>query len=762
MWTWQPYRKQLLIIILLTVLISTNLYIIRSLCAQPTQPQAPLTEDVIRREQALAYERYRQRSTTDTAEIQTNAAAAETQKAELIFSGLADAGIVRAVLDALRNTNQRATFFVSEADASFFPECLQLIVNAGYPIGVREDPEVLPLADQSVEEMINTLTSLELQIKQATGAWPTTLLYTGETLPHELPRCAVACGYFKIVRPSAYFTVDGTPASQQVTTLLSSLHRGTLLCVNIDNGNQWLSVAFPILMRALEDTDLTAKAQALYKQNAGNRSDIITRIFTTEKSVAFTFSGFGNDVELRYVLSTLAERSGKAVFFLTPKNLLTNAHEINEVLAAQQPLGIALTSAQYPTVQQAVLAILAMQETLADQYGYQEMLPLRAMYGTASDVLREAASATGLPLVSALLTPVRPEDIRMTNADSVVTDLSNRDKGSSLQRGEIVHFQMNQYQKSNTLLGNLVKAIASEKTSYDLGSLPQMLNNSTAVYTYPLTNDVILPSLLNKIHPGQLQGDMLKAIQKRYIGNPYYNVTIKMPGFTAVEIKTLDNSGIIPNDQNYIFLTFDDWGTDQKINRLLDVLKRHGATATFFIRTNNVHYNPNLLRAIALDGHTVGSHTNMHLPLSNITDNIRDNAKSLTAEQVATLKLDFVSSWDTLEHVIGDVVVNGKPALTTLFRPPTLAVSKEGMAAVLDCGYSYVVSGSLTTQDYNATSAEALCRLLLKNTKSGAIFIMHMTDTSKFTVDAVDLYLTALEARTDAKYQPRGLNVIIQ
>ena len=71
------------------------------------------------------------------------------------------------------------------------------------------------------------------------------------------------------------------------------------------------------------------------------------------------------------------------------------------------------------------------------------------------------------------------------------------------------------------------------------------------------------------------------------------------------------------DDRDGVFLTFDDWGTDRTITRLLEVLKAHGAKATFFVKTQYVPYNPNLLRAIAADGHTIGCHTNTHFPLSN-------------------------------------------------------------------------------------------------------------------------------------------------
>lgn len=109
------------------------------------------------------------------------------------------------------------------------------------------------------------------------------------------------------------------------------------------------------------------------------------------------------------------------------------------------------------------------------------------------------------------------------------------------------------------------------------------------------------------------------------------------------------------------------------------------------------------------------------------------------------------------------MTVNGRPALSLLFRPPTLAVSKNGMEAVLDCGFTHVVSGSYTTQDYKATSASSLAETLKKRTRSGAVLIMHMSDNSIYTAEALDIYLSEMELRdADKRYKFAGLDEVLQ
>lgn len=758
----RPLRRQLIFLLLLTVLIGINVFFIARLARRPTFEPVAITVDDLRHEEELATARLEKLTPSDAAELVTAAEPEINVKAELVFAGLAEPAVIRPLLAALQAEGYDAVFFVCGSDLEAYPESLRLIHQSGFAVGIRKDPAAGPFSSLTGEEIIHQLTEVGLFANDTFGVWPTSLLLDGESMPEMLPLYARACGLTRVYLPGACW--PGTDATDEASVAagLRAIRRGTLLCVDLTavqsgSGTPDLTP----LISTLEGTDLQKQANALCEKNAGATASPIGRVYTTERSVAFTFYGLGNRREVAHVLEALASLSGKAVFFLTPKDLETYGQEIRSILSAGQDLGIALIAETYDATQDAVETILAMRETLAEVYGYERPMPLRQAYGSESSVLEEAASATGMTLVAELFSPVRAAHIRETDARVVMDELFVTEHKSTLQRGEIVHFQMNLYQKSDALLGDLVLDIATEQCAYSLGSLMDILTNQEYVYPYPLPDEQIIPSIRDIIYPGQLRSDLMTVAKDHYIGNPYYNIQSKMPGFTAKEIHALNKSGTIPNDQNYIFLTFDDWGTDSNITKLLDVLKKHRATATFFIRTNNVHYNPNLLRAIALDGHTIGSHTDMHLPLSNVMEYENSVAEPLTTEQVSALKRDLVVSWDTLEHIVGDVLIDGRTVLVPLFRPPTLAVSKVGIEAVFDCGFTYVISGSLTTQDYSATSAEALYQTLLHNTKNGAVFVMHMSDTSRFTAEAVDLYLTKLESLSGTRYQARGLNVIL-
>ena len=91
--------------------------------------------------------------------------------------------------------------------------------------------------------------------------------------------------------------------------------------------------------------------------------------------------------------------------------------------------------------------------------------------------------------------------------------------------------------------------------------------------------------------------------------------------------------------------------------------------------------------------------------------------------------------------------------------PPTLAVGRNGLETVFDCGYTHSISGYYTSTDYKAESAEALAADLKPKIVSGAIIVMHFSDTAQYTAAALDILLTDLEA-SGKEFHFVGLNEV--
>ena len=69
---------------------------------------------------------------------------------------------------------------------------------------------------------------------------------------------------------------------------------------------------------------------------------------------------------------------------------------------------------------------------------------------------------------------------------------------------------------------------------------------------------------------------------------------------------------IAGKDPNEAALTFDDGPNGDTTLRLLDILARHNALATFFLIGRYVRQQPKVVRAIAAAGHVIGNHTMTH------------------------------------------------------------------------------------------------------------------------------------------------------
>ena len=72
-------------------------------------------------------------------------------------------------------------------------------------------------------------------------------------------------------------------------------------------------------------------------------------------------------------------------------------------------------------------------------------------------------------------------------------------------------------------------------------------------------------------------------------------------------------------NEKKIYLTFDAGYENGNTPRILDALKKHQAPATFFVVGNFISDNPDLIRRMVSEGHTVGNHTMTHPDMSGIS-----------------------------------------------------------------------------------------------------------------------------------------------
>lgn len=98
-------------------------------------------------------------------------------------------------------------------------------------------------------------------------------------------------------------------------------------------------------------------------------------------------------------------------------------------------------------------------------------------------------------------------------------------------------------------------------------------------------------------------------------------------------------------DRKVVYLTFDDGPHPPETERVLDVLREHGARATFFLIGSKVSGNESVLRRMLEEGHALGLHTYSHagtFPLLSFDKMLADvNEGKRAVESVAGKKISL-------------------------------------------------------------------------------------------------------------------------
>jgi peptidoglycan/xylan/chitin deacetylase (PgdA/CDA1 family) len=146
-------------------------------------------------------------------------------------------------------------------------------------------------------------------------------------------------------------------------------------------------------------------------------------------------------------------------------------------------------------------------------------------------------------------------------------------------------------------------------------------------------------------------------------------------------------------------LTFDDGPHREFTPRLLDILEKHRARATFFMVGEAAQQHPELVRRVALSGHTIGNHSWDHASFPLIS----------RRERQAQIR--------ACERAIA-------PHGQRFFRPP---YGQQNMMSRLDAlwlGYK-VIAWNLDVGDWWDDDAGRMADLLETRVRPGSIILLH-------------------------------------
>jgi len=184
----------------------------------------------------------------------------------------------------------------------------------------------------------------------------------------------------------------------------------------------------------------------------------------------------------------------------------------------------------------------------------------------------------------------------------------------------------------------------------------------------------------------------------------------------------------LPLQPKEIVLTFDDGPWPGTTQRVLAALAHECVHATFFLLGRNVAAHPELVRRIAAEGHTVGSHTYSHRLLGRIPP------------AAATAEIDRgIKAVDAALH-------GGAGAPAPFFRFPGF-VSNSALLKSLEQRGLVVFGADLWASDWNLmTPAQELGLVLRRIDKAGGgIILFH--DTKAATAAMLPALLRELKKR---------------
>jgi len=166
-----------------------------------------------------------------------------------------------------------------------------------------------------------------------------------------------------------------------------------------------------------------------------------------------------------------------------------------------------------------------------------------------------------------------------------------------------------------------------------------------------------------------------------------------------------------------VYLTFDAGSDTGFTAQILDTLKANGVDAAFGVTGRWAEQNPDLLRRIAQEGHTVINHSYDHPSFTGRSTNL----PALTQAQ----------RWDQLDKT--ESIIQGLAGVSTkpYFRPPYGDYDDSVNADVYARGYLYNVMWTVDSLGWNGLAADAIVERCLSLAEPGAIYVFHVGSASQ-------------------------------
>jgi len=168
----------------------------------------------------------------------------------------------------------------------------------------------------------------------------------------------------------------------------------------------------------------------------------------------------------------------------------------------------------------------------------------------------------------------------------------------------------------------------------------------------------------------------------------------------AARVRRFGTLTSVRTDEPVVALTFDDGPHPEYTPRLLDILRRHRARATFFVVGERVERAPGIAKRIVAEGHVLANHTWSHARMTDAAPARRREEIRRCAEAIAPL---------------GGL---------RLFRPPQGRQSVASRMDIHRAGHD-CIAWSAYIEDWLPQSPAILTARLRSVISPGAIVVLH-------------------------------------
>ena len=171
-----------------------------------------------------------------------------------------------------------------------------------------------------------------------------------------------------------------------------------------------------------------------------------------------------------------------------------------------------------------------------------------------------------------------------------------------------------------------------------------------------------------------------------------------------------------------IALTFDDGPSEQTL-KILDVLEKHNAHATFFVMGQNAEAKRHIIKRAYKAGNEILSHAWSHKDLA-----------TLSAEEI---KKELQDTEDIIRSIIGEC--------PKLYRPPYGHVNETVKSVSAELGYS-LINWSIDPLDWECKNPDIIYNEIMRFAHDDGIILCHdlIKDSDDTTPKAMERVVPAL------------------